>query len=84
MNRRQLLATGSSILGIALLAGNRFSLPARAAESQSFPVMKTDAEWRKLLTPAQYTILRQQGTEYPGSNPLDHEFRPGRYDDLRH
>jgi len=80
MNRRQLLATGSSILGIALLAGNRFSLPARAAESQSFPVMKTDAEWRKLLTPAQYTILRQQGTEYPGSNPLDHEFRPGRYD----
>jgi peptide-methionine (R)-S-oxide reductase len=80
MNRRHLLATGSSILGIALLAGNRLALPARAAQSASFPVMKTDAEWQKLLTPVQFDILRRQGTEYPGTSPLDHEFRPGRYD----
>ena len=33
-----------------------------------------------MLSPAQYTILRRQGTEMPGSSPLDHEVRPGRYD----
>jgi peptide-methionine (R)-S-oxide reductase len=43
-------------------------------------VTHTDAEWRQLLTPAQYVILREAGTEPPGSSPLDHEFRQGRYD----
>lgn len=40
---------------------------------------KTDAEWKKLLTPEQYTILREKGTEVPFSSPLDHETRPGTY-----
>jgi peptide-methionine (R)-S-oxide reductase len=41
------------------------------------PISKTEAEWQKLLTPAQFKVLRQEGTEYPGSSPLNGEKRPG-------
>lgn len=40
---------------------------------------KTDAEWRKTLTPMQYYILREAGTEAPFTGALDHEYRKGTY-----
>jgi peptide-methionine (R)-S-oxide reductase len=49
-----------------------------AAESgKRFAVMKTDAEWRKALSPAQYEVLREEGTEAPYSSPLNEEHRKG-------
>lgn len=36
-------------------------------------------EWRKRLTPERYHVLRQEGTEPPGSSPLNREKRPGIY-----
>ena len=59
-------------LGAAAMLGT----PAWAAQ-QSFEVTHSDAEWRKILTPAQYYILRQQGTEPPFSSPLLNEHRKG-------
>jgi peptide-methionine (R)-S-oxide reductase len=39
----------------------------------------TDAQWKQRLTPAQYAVLRQEGTERPFTSPLNDEKRKGRY-----
>jgi peptide-methionine (R)-S-oxide reductase len=60
------------------------SLGATAAEadaaskpSRSDAVLLSDEQWRARLTPAQYRVLRDEGTEPPGSSPLNHEKRAG-------
>lgn len=40
---------------------------------------KTDAEWKKKLTPEQYRVLREQGTEMPGTGQLLHNKKSGMY-----
>jgi peptide-methionine (R)-S-oxide reductase len=42
-------------------------------------VVKTDAEWKKILTPEQYDVLRQHGTERAGTCALLREHRPGTF-----
>ena len=46
---------------------------------KSYPVTHSDAEWRRLLTPEQYRVMRAHGTEAPGSCALLQEKRPGKF-----
>ena len=48
-------------------------------DAHAYPVTRTDAEWRALLTPEQYYIMREHGTERPGSCALLHETRQGTF-----
>lgn len=74
--RRTFLRSSAAVVGgvstMALLG-----MPAFA--DKQFEVVKTDAEWRKLLSPAVYQVLRHESTERPGSSALDGEKRKGIY-----
>jgi len=48
-------------------------------EEHTFPVVRTDSEWRARLTPEQYYIMREHGTERPGSCALLYEKRAGTF-----
>ncbi len=74
IDRRILLA---SVAGLAGIAGLRWLRAAPAQATEKFEIEKTDAEWRAQLTPEQYQILRQQGTEPPFTSPLLEEHRKG-------
>jgi peptide-methionine (R)-S-oxide reductase len=50
-----------------------------ATDARSFPVQKTEEEWRKILTPEQYYVLREHGTERAGTCALLHEKRAGTF-----
>ncbi len=69
MNRRNLLLAG---IAATLFHGG-------PAAAQTYEVTHTDAEWQKLLSPAAYNVLRQQGTEPPFSSPLLNEHRTGAF-----
>ena len=49
------------------------------APAKTFPVSLADAEWRRKLTPAQYHVLREHGTERAGTSPLDKQYGDGVY-----
>lgn len=74
MTRRGLLMSAG--VGVAALAAWRY-WPAQSIEAQAFEVTRTDAEWRRLLTAAQYEVLRRHGTERAFTSPLDREKRRG-------
>lgn len=48
-------------------------------DKTDFPVTKTDAEWQAELSPSQYQVLRQHGTERAGTSPLNLEKREGTF-----
>jgi peptide-methionine (R)-S-oxide reductase len=63
MQRRHFIA---ALMGSALLGASSASSPALA-----FEVTKSDADWKKQLSPETYDVLRHAGTEAPFSSPLD-------------
>ena len=76
MTRRE----GFKLSGLSLAAlslGGGFAKAAAPAEV--FEVTKADVEWKAMLSPEAYSILRQQGTERPNSSPLVAEHRKGMF-----
>ena len=50
-----------------------------ALRAQEFEITRTEAEWRAMLTDAQYRVMREDGTERAGSSPLDKNYADGTY-----
>jgi len=76
--RRPALLAGGATLAWAIASALGWSpRPALAATAASFELTRTEAEWRKLLTPQQYEVMREEGTERPYTSPLNNEHREG-------
>ena len=77
MNRRRFLfRTLVTFAGVSAL---RYAAFAGAQAPKIDKVVKTEDEWRKLLTPAQFAVLRQEGTERAFTSPLNNEKRKGTF-----
>ena len=76
MNRRSFLARSSvAVAGAAALP----ALTSHAQPVATDKVVKTAAEWKALLKPEAFNVLREEGTERPYSSPLDKEKRKGTF-----
>ena len=71
--------------GLATVAGLIACAPHSAADQNSapsgapYPVQHTVAEWRQLLSPDAFDVLRNAGTEHAFSSPLLNEHRKGTF-----
>ena len=75
LSRRNVLTMLAATAAIPALA----ACGSGVAEAKAYPVAYPEAEWRRRLTPAQFNILRQKGTETPGTSPLLKEHRRGTF-----
>ena len=65
--------------GTAQIKNNKFPNPPVANNKTIFPVKMTGEQWKASLTPKQFYILRQEGTERAGSGKYDHFYEKGTY-----
>ena len=80
-------AFGLAGLGIAATAASGLRATKAHANEETmtttkteFEITKTPEEWKRILTPAQYSVLREHGTERAGTSPLDKNYAAGTYD----
>jgi len=76
MTRRSFIAATAAISAAGWLSGSPLG---GQEKTKVFEVTKTEDEWKTLLTPAQFRILRKHDTERAGSSPLDKEHRKGTF-----
>ncbi len=76
------LLTASLLLLYTLPAAaqsKKYPDPPQATSNAKYPMAFTDAQWKARLTPTQYYILREAGTERAGTGKYDHFFQKGTY-----
>ncbi len=78
--KRRAFVLGSLGLGAAVLLPRMLSAGAGLKQGGNIEkIFKSDAEWKKVLSPSAYDVLRREGTERPFSSPLNKEYRKGVY-----
>lgn len=79
MPKQTLLRRDFLKLGIVAVTGAAFlkAMPFAFAADDIGKVVKTNSEWKKILTSAQYDVLREEGTERPFTSDLLNEHREG-------
>ncbi|MDY6980221.1 MAG: peptide-methionine (R)-S-oxide reductase MsrB [Pseudomonadota bacterium] len=78
MNRRRFIITLAGTTAATLLAP-RILLSEEERQAAIEKITKSEAEWKRILTPEEFEILREDGTEPAFSSPLDKEKRKGTY-----
>ena len=78
MHRRALLTGGIGLAALAAATGFGKAQTMTTTETTDFRKL-TDMDWRQRLNANQYVVLRQHGTERPGSSPLNKEKRKGTF-----
>lgn len=73
MNRRE------ALLGTAAISIFGSWAATQSLASGAFEITRTDEEWRSMLTPLQFKVMRKDGTERPFSSPLDKTWDAGNY-----
>lgn len=79
MKRNLLLAGAASALAGLFAAGTRRADAVERKKEEAFEVTHSDEEWRQLLGPNRFAVLRREGTERPFSSPLNDEHRAGKF-----
>jgi len=79
MTRRGFFAWAGGISGAFAASRWVFRPTEVSAAGGGFEITRSDAEWRKLLSPEQFGVLRQHGTERPWTSPLNKEYGKGTY-----
>jgi peptide-methionine (R)-S-oxide reductase len=75
LSRREWLGGAGLVALVALMPG--LFGGSQEAKAANFPVQMTPAQWKAKLTPGQFHVLREQGTEGPYTSPLNDEHRKG-------
>lgn len=86
MKKRHFLKLSTAFVGASTLSGclptqakEQTNLADTATATSNFEITKTEAEWREILSPKAYAVLREEATERPGSSPLNKNYTAGTY-----
>jgi peptide-methionine (R)-S-oxide reductase len=77
LSKRTFLGSAAAALGALAIGG--CARKSEAVPAETFEVTKSPEQWRAILSPEQFAVLREESTERAGSSPLNAEHRRGTY-----